>query len=132
MTEGNEHEPLDAAVLENLRALQREGGPDIVATLIVLFLDTAKPMLTRLQDAANSDDHDGLHRASHSLGSMSANVGAMLLAKRCKELAQQARASSVSNLSGQVDAIVVEYQRVEAALVLHLIKPADAGQKVSA
>jgi HPt (histidine-containing phosphotransfer) domain-containing protein len=131
VTEGSEHEALDAAVLNKLRALQREGAPDILRTLILLFLDNAKTMRGNLEDAANAGDRDGLHRASHALTSAAGNIGAKVLAARCKELARQAREGSINNLSPQVAAIVAELQRVEAALVLHLVKPADASERVS-
>ena len=131
MTDGNEHEPLDATVLKRLRALQRDGAPDIVRTLIFLFLDNAKTMLGNLQHAADTGDRDGLHRASHALTSAAGNIGAKVLAGRCKELGRQAREGSINNPSTQVAAIVAELQRVEAALVLHLVKPADAPERVS-
>ena len=131
MTDGNEHEPLDATVLKRLRALQREGAPDILRTLIFLFLDNAKVMLGNLEHAAGAGEPDGLHRASHALTSAAGNIGAKVLAARCKELARQARKGSITDLSAQVAAIVAELQRVEAALVLHLVKPADPPERVS-
>ena len=131
MTEGSKHEPLDATVLKRLRALQREGAPDILRTLILLFLDNARTMRVNLEDAANAGDRDGLHRASHALTSAAGNIGAKVLAASCKELARQAREGSVNNLSTQMAAIVAELHRVEAALVLHLVRPADAPERVS-
>ena len=73
-----------------------------------------------------------LHHASHALTSGAANIGAKILASRCKELARQARVGSITDLSAQVVAIVVEFQRVEAALVLHLVERTDALERVSA
>jgi hypothetical protein len=124
------NEPLDAAVLKKLRALQREGAPDILRTLIFLFLDNGKTMLANVVHTANAGE--GLHRASHALTSGAANIGAKVLAGRCKELARQARERSISDLSAQVGGITVEFQRVEAALVLHLVEPSDAPERVSA
>jgi len=72
-----------------------------------------------------------LHHASHALTSGAANIGAKILASRCKELARQARKGSIADLSVQVAAIFVEFQRVQAALVLHLVEPADAPEGVS-
>ena len=126
------NEPLDAAVLKKLRALQREGAPDILRTLIFLFLDNGKTMLANVVHTANAGDYEGLHRASHALTSGAANIGAKVLAGRCKELARQARERSISDLSAQVGGITVEFQRVEAALVLHLVEPSDTPERVSA
>ena len=131
-TEANDYEPLDPAVLMKLRAFQRAGAPDILRTLIFLFLDNGKTMLGNLEHAANAGDYEGLHHASHALTSGAANIGAKILASRCKELARQARKGSIADLSVQVAAIFVEFQRVEAALVLQLVQPADAPEGVSA
>ena len=46
-TEANDYEPLDPAVLKKLRALQRAGAPDILRTLIFVFLDNGKTMLAK-------------------------------------------------------------------------------------
>ena len=73
-----------------------------------------------------------LHHASHALTSGAANIGAKILASRCKELTRQARKGSIADLSVQVAAIFVEFQRVEAALVLQLVQSADAPEGVSA
>jgi HPt (histidine-containing phosphotransfer) domain-containing protein len=131
VTEVSEHEPLDATVLKRLRALQREGAPDILPTLIFLFLDNSKTMPGNLEHAADGSDYDGSHRASHALTSAAGNIGAKVLAGRCKELARQAREGSINNLSAQVAAIFAELQRVDAALVLHLVNTADAPERVS-
>lgn len=131
-TEANDYEPLDPAVLKKLRALQREGAPDILKTLIFLFLDNGKTMLGNIEHTANADDDEGLHRASHALTSAAANIGAKVLAGCCKELARQAQKGSITDLSAQVAAVLIEFQRVEAALVLHLVEPSHAPERVSA
>jgi len=130
--EESEHEPLDADVLKKLRALQRESAPDILRTLTFLFLDNGKTMLRNLENAASAGDHEELHRASHALTSGAANIGAKVLAGCCKELARQAREGSITDLPAHVAAIFNEFQRVEAALVLQLVAPADAPERVSA
>jgi hypothetical protein len=57
-TEANDYEPLDPAVLKKLRALQRAGAPDILRTLIFVFLDNGKTMLGNLEHAANAGDYE--------------------------------------------------------------------------
>src|SRR5262249_16012447 len=111
---------------------QRKGAPDILRTLIFLFLDNGKTMLGNLEHAANAGDYEGLHRAGHALTSAAANIGAKVLAGHCKELARQAREGSISDLSAQIAAILIEFHRVEAALVLHLVEQTDAPERVSA
>jgi len=125
-------QPINPAVLKTLRALQREGRPDILSTLITLFLDSARALLTDLEKAANAGEMAALWRASHSLNSASANIGATLLSARCKELEWMARAGPVLNPTARVAAIATEFRRAEAALLAYLGKATEAANGISA
>ena len=132
MTKANREEPIDPAILKTLQALQREGRPDILSTLITLFCDSARALLTDLDKGARSGDMDLLHQASHALKSASANVGAPLLSARCRELERMARAGSVLNATARVKVIVAEYRRAEAALLAYLARVGGSEARVSA
>jgi HPt (histidine-containing phosphotransfer) domain-containing protein len=125
-------QPINPTVLKTLRALQREGRPDILATLISLFLDSSRGLLNDLETAAKSEDPAALRQASHALGSASANIGATLLSARCKELEWMARAGPVLNPSARVGAIVIEFRRAEAALLAYLAKATESANGISA
>ncbi len=84
-------EPIDDRVLQGLARLQRDGRPDIVNRVITLFLHSAAALVKELEEAAASGDTTVLHRASHTLKSASANVGAAVLSAHCKELEVLAR-----------------------------------------
>jgi signal transduction histidine kinase/CheY-like chemotaxis protein/HPt (histidine-containing phosphotransfer) domain-containing protein len=118
--ETEEIEPLDDSVLNALAQLQREGRPDIVNRVITLFLESAPALLKDLEQAAACGDTALLHRASHTLKSASANVGAALLSARCRELEASARAGSVPDAAARVETIVGDYQRAKAALTARL------------
>ena len=113
-------EPIDDAVLDALAQLQREGRPDIVNRVITLFLESAPALLTDLEEGVASGDLALLHRASHTLKSASANVGAALLSAHCKELETMARAGSVPDARSRVATIVEDYRRAQAALTARL------------
>ena len=113
-------EPIDEAVLDNLAQLQREGRPDIVNRVITLFLESAPALLKDLQEGAAASDTALLHRASHTLKSASANVGAALLSAHCKELEAMARAGSVADAAARVETIIEDYRRAQAALTARL------------
>src|SRR5580704_2509945 len=113
-------EPIDDAVLDALAHLQREGRPDIVNRVITLFLESAPVLLTDLEEGVASGDTALLHRASHTLKSASANVGAALLSAHCKELETMARAGSVPDARSRVATIVEDYRRAQAALTARL------------
>jgi two-component system sensor histidine kinase/response regulator len=113
-------EPIDDAVLDALAHLQREGRPDIVNRVITLFLESAPVLLTDLEEGVASGDTALLHRASHTLKSASANVGAALLSAHCKELEAMARTGSVPDARSRVATIVEDYRRAQAALTARL------------
>src|SRR5437764_1295482 len=118
--ETNEIEPIDESVLNALAQLQREGRPDIVNRVITLFLESAPALLKDLEQGAAKGDTTLLHRASHTLKSASANVGAALLSARCRELEASARSGSVPDAAARVETIVGDYQRAKAALTARL------------
>jgi two-component system sensor histidine kinase/response regulator len=113
-------DPIDDQVLESLRRLQREGRPDIVEQLIKLFFKGAASLMTDLENGAASGDHALLYRASHALKSASANVGAVALSSRCKELEVLARSGAVPAALQLVKAIREEYRAVEVRLAERL------------
>jgi HPt (histidine-containing phosphotransfer) domain-containing protein len=113
-------EPIDDSVLNALAQLQREGRPDIVNRVITLFLESAPALLKDLEQGAATGDTTLLHRASHTLKSASANVGAALLSARCRELEMLARSGSVADAAVRVETIVGDYQRAKAALTARL------------
>ena len=113
-------EPIDEAVLNNLAQLQREGRPDIVNRVITLFLESAPALLRDLQEGAAKADTAVLHRASHTLKSASANVGAALLSAHCRELEAMARTGSVPDAGARVETIAEDYQQAQAALTARL------------
>jgi HPt (histidine-containing phosphotransfer) domain-containing protein len=125
-------QPINPSVLKTLRALQREGRPDILSTLVTLFLDSARALLNDLEQAAKDGDMALLGQASHALNSASGNIGATLLSARCKELEWMARAGPVLNPAARVAAIVTEFRRAEAALLAYLAKANESANGISA
>ncbi|MFL5268393.1 MAG: response regulator [Stellaceae bacterium] len=113
-------DPIDRHALASLRRLQREGRPDIVQQVVQLFLKGAASLLKDLENGVATGDHDQLFHASHALRSASANVGAIVLSARCKELEQLARTGSVPDAARIVKVIREDYRIAEANLTVHL------------
>jgi CheY-like chemotaxis protein/HPt (histidine-containing phosphotransfer) domain-containing protein len=112
--------PIDWRVLEGLRALQIPGRPDVVQRTVRMYLDSTPPLLKQLASGAEAGDADVLRRASHSLKSSSASIGAMAVSARCARLEAMARAGEVPDAASAVQAILDEYRRVEVALTEQL------------
>jgi two-component system sensor histidine kinase/response regulator len=118
------NELMDYEVLDSLGQLQRKGRPDIVQEMINLFFKAATELLKDLKEGAVNRDAALLHHASHALQSASANVGAVRLSMRCKELGTMAQSGIVSDAAPIVAAILEDYRAVEVALSARLPKVA--------
>jgi signal transduction histidine kinase/CheY-like chemotaxis protein len=117
-------EPVDYKVLDSLRQLQREERSDIVQQVVDLFFKGAATLLKDLEQGATNRDATLLHQASHALKSASANVGAITLSSRCKELEAMAQSGVVSDAALMVRTILEDYRTAETLLSNRLEKVA--------
>lgn len=117
---------LDESVLDALGRFRGQSQPEFVNRVIAMFMESALALLAELRRGLGQADITALHHASHALKSCSATIGAYPLADRCKELESLARTGSAPDAATQVDAIIGEYHRVEAALIGRLAEPKTA------
>jgi two-component system sensor histidine kinase/response regulator len=107
---------IDAKVLDSIRKLGGSQGSVILQGIIQDYLNTAPLLLDKIQKAATAMDANQLRQSTHSLGSSSANLGAVNFAKQCKILENLARAEDLSLAQEQVQGLVTEYEKVKIAL----------------
>ena len=107
---------LDQHALANIRVLQRDGGTDVLAKVITLYLQTTPRLLDTLNEASDAEDRTLLARTAHTLKSSSATLGATHLAALCKKLETMARAGSDNGGRELIVDIAAEYQRVAVSL----------------
>jgi len=108
--------PLDAKSLDSIRALQREGAPDLLRKIAGLYLATVPGQMEQLFGAVKQGNADTAQRLAHGLKSSSANVGALALAASFKELEQLGRAGSTAGMAERLANVKSEYARVAQAL----------------
>jgi len=77
---------IDPEAIEQLRFLEDEDQPNVVAELVALFVEHTPPKLAQLAEAIETHDLDALKRAAHSLKGSSANVGAQGMQRVCQQL----------------------------------------------
>jgi CheY-like chemotaxis protein/HPt (histidine-containing phosphotransfer) domain-containing protein len=111
---------IDFRALDNIRALQRDGDPDIVNKAISIYLRESPKYLQTLRDAIPAGNTEAMRRAAHSWKSNSASVGALALAEMCKELEAIGRSNSTDEAPQLLSRIEVEFDRVEALLAKKL------------
>jgi PAS domain S-box-containing protein len=115
---GTEAEPpLDASVLEQVRALDSDGSGNFLRQLVDKYLSSSCADLDSLALSLNSRDAEALGKTAHRLKSASANLGAMTLSALCRDLEAAGRAGQIDDAGQLIDAIRAEYGRVSEALV---------------
>jgi PAS domain S-box-containing protein len=116
--------PLSPEALDNLRALQRVGKPDVVSKVVRMYLSHAPTLLETLHETAAQGEASALEHAAHSLKSSSGSVGAVRLAALCKDVEAMGRAGDVDHAAGVLAAIDEEYAAVREALAAQVQKEA--------
>ncbi len=112
-----ERSPLNQKLLGELRALQREGVPDMLTRMIDAYMRIAPGTREKLHEAVAEEDPDALGQAAHSLKSSSQNLGAVHLADLCRQLEDIGRANSTKDAARILEEVEHEYERVHAALI---------------
>jgi two-component system, sensor histidine kinase and response regulator len=108
---------IDSAELqEGLRNLAVDIGEDGVAEVIGLYLVDTPEVVQAMRTAFEAGDIESLKRASHTLKSTSATVGAKLLASYCLEIERLARAGLVAECAPHLAGAEREYRDVIPAL----------------
>jgi signal transduction histidine kinase/CheY-like chemotaxis protein len=108
--------PLDVKTLDGIRALQREGMPDLLCKIAGLYLGAAPKQMSQLHAAVEQCDAGTVQRVAHGLKSSSANVGALVLATCFSELEQLGRSGNAAGMAAILIMAENEYARVVQAL----------------
>jgi HPt (histidine-containing phosphotransfer) domain-containing protein len=69
-----------------------------------------------METAIVTGNAEQLRRAAHSLKSNSANLGAMALSARCKELEMMGKAGTLEGADGKLAVVTQGYEQARAAL----------------
>jgi HPt (histidine-containing phosphotransfer) domain-containing protein len=109
-------QPTLAALLDSLGS-----DVDFLKELVDAYLDSTPGLFAAMRQAAAAGDAAGLQRAAHTLKTGSANMGALALAARCKELEEIGRSGALDGLTAaRIDTAVAAYDDVAAALREHV------------
>jgi PAS domain S-box-containing protein len=108
---------LDPSAMEGLRSLETSDNPGFVARIIDAYLEDTPKLVDRIRQALDRQDASEIAKAAHTLKSSSANVGALVLADRCKHLETAARRGALASARDLLSEIEVAYTSVTPELV---------------
>jgi HPt (histidine-containing phosphotransfer) domain-containing protein len=100
-----------AALLESVG-----GDTEFLKELVDAYVESTPQMFAAMRKAAAEGDAPALQRAAHSLKTGSANMGALALAKQCRELEFIGKAGDLGGVEPRIDAAAAAYEHVAAAL----------------
>ena len=103
---------LDTATLVDLEDIM---GDELV-TLVDAYLRDGDTRLRSLREAADRGDATEVGKLAHSLKSSSANLGAMPLANRARQVEEAARNGTLANPADSVAALEKLYANAATAL----------------
>jgi signal transduction histidine kinase/ligand-binding sensor domain-containing protein/CheY-like chemotaxis protein/HPt (histidine-containing phosphotransfer) domain-containing protein len=101
---------LDRATLDALRALPRSGAKDMLSHIGELYLLDSRGLIASIEESLGAGNSVDLARAAHAWRSYNGNVGALGLARLCRELedtARQGNFAAARELYGQIRALHV-------------------------
>jgi len=107
---------LDPTVIDSLRKLTPPGEPDVLVEVLQMFLEEVPRRMARLRAAAQAGDAVEVHRAAHSLKGSAGNIGAHALFAVCRQLDETSKAGDLSGADHLVDALGVEFGKVEGEI----------------
>jgi two-component system, sensor histidine kinase len=107
---------LERAPLEAIKELRSPGTPDILAKVISVYESDAPQLIIAMRNGFEQNDTEKLIRASHSLKTSSAMLGAQLLADQCHNIEKTLRnGGNLQDTKAVIDTIEIMCQ---SALIL--------------
>ncbi len=115
-------ELLEQSALDNIRAIQQPGRPDLLVRLIHVYLEESSDLMALIQHAAGVGDRSGIMERIHSLKSISANLGAMQMDTICQQLEVLDDEESIANIQRVLVQLDSVYERTCQALTSEIEK----------
>ncbi|MBI4538019.1 MAG: Hpt domain-containing protein [Gemmatimonadetes bacterium] len=104
---------LDNSALERLREW---GGPQLVAQIIDVFLETAPGRVQRAREAERTGDLKMLAHQAHSLKTSAGYLGATEMLELVADIERRARAEETAELAELVHGLEQAYTRLQGRL----------------
>jgi signal transduction histidine kinase/CheY-like chemotaxis protein/HPt (histidine-containing phosphotransfer) domain-containing protein len=113
---GQETPAVDLSVLESRRGPQKDGEPDKLARIVLLFIEDVPPRLELMRQAVEKGEAQSVEETAHLLKGGSGYMGAVRMAEICANLQQKASSGDLAQAPELLDALEEEFERVGPVL----------------
>jgi HPt (histidine-containing phosphotransfer) domain-containing protein len=107
---------LDRGALDRIRAVQRADRPDLVARVLVMYLERAPAQVQAIVDAAATADANRVMRAAHDLKGGSGNLGLVQIADLLARIEQLAKRHLLADLPPLVSQLPIAHAAAVTAV----------------
>ena len=107
---------INMSFIDNIRAIQQKGAPDLVDKLVTLYLTQASTIIKTLGSAVEEKNTQDIFHLAHKLKSSSANVGALYLSSLLKDLEAMGRQNETEGATRLFADIEKEFEAVRKSL----------------
>lgn len=115
---------IDYKALDGIAALQRPNKPNLLERVVGLFESESPKCITQILDGVSEGDLDLIHMGAHSLKSSSANIGAVALSSRCREIEFAARHNDLETCAKLSERIMAEFDASASSIRQYIEKAA--------
>jgi PAS domain S-box-containing protein len=115
---------LDRRRLDQLRTLEDEDNPRLVADIVEMFLRDAPQHFGKLAEAVNAADAAALKAVAHRFLSSIENLGAVAMRERCMALEALGRAGTTAGAAPLLAALEADFAAARQALLAAIGEPA--------
>jgi len=106
---------MDQKVWKDILALQRPGRPDVLVSMLSMFLTDSDQIVEQLRAAVEGNTADRLFSLAHGFKSRCGVLGAFKLAELSKDLEQCGRTKQLSEAAAIFSCFEREYQAVKSS-----------------
>ena len=112
----NIEDVLSMEELNKIKQMQRPGRESLLIKVINLYKENAPSLLEQIQTCYSDNDVTGLMRASHTLKSSSAQIGAMSFSLQCKAIELKANSNDLTGVDLDIESVAEDFKKVINAL----------------
>jgi response regulator RpfG family c-di-GMP phosphodiesterase len=111
-----EESGLDPELTANLQDLRTDGGEEFVANLVVSFMRNTRERIGSMHRAVTSEDSAAVERLTHDLKGAAGTLGALRLAKLCRDLETSVRSRSFGEAAAILERMDESLEQLESSL----------------
>ncbi len=107
---------LDQEAIDNLRALDPDGGDAFLREIVGIFLEDAPLRIAEIDQSLAAGDTPTFIRAAHTIKGASSNVGAAALRAVAEQLEHRAKKDGLGDVAALVAEIKTQFANTKTAL----------------